>query len=82
MGEIPHLKELVELHKDKPFAIVGVNTDADDKTYRAGVAEHGVTWRSARGADDVVEQYAVQYYPTIYVLDAEGRIRFKDARGE
>ena len=30
MGEIPHLKALVERHKEDPFAIVGVNTD-DDK---------------------------------------------------
>ena len=82
MGEIPHLKELVELHADQPFAIVGVNTDKDPEAYRAGVAQHGVTWRSAFDAAHVVEAWAVNYYPTIYVLDVEGRIRHLNLHGD
>ena len=82
MREIAHLKELVELHADQPFAIVGVNTDKDPEAYRAGVAQHGVTWRSAFDAAHVVEAWAVNYYPTIYVLDVEGRIRHLNLHGD
>ena len=30
----------------------------------------------------VIEDWDVRYYPTIYVLDAKGMIRYKDLRGE
>jgi len=84
VGEIPHEKELVELYHDQPFAILGINTDDDADEYRKKRKEMGVTWTcifngSTRGG--VPEAYGVQGYPTSYLLDAEGRIRYKDLRG-
>ena len=84
MGEIPHEKELVELYHDQPFAILGINTDDDADEYRKKCEEMGVTWTcifngSSQGG--VPEAYGVQGYPTSYLLDAEGRIRYKDLRG-
>jgi len=81
----PHEKELVERLKDEPFTLLGVNTDKDAEYYRAQVEENGITWRSTfegstRGP--VPTRWGVTYYPTIYVLDHEGAIRFKDVRGE
>ncbi len=43
MGELPHLKALVERHPDD-FVVFGVNTDDDADEYRAKAVEHGVTW--------------------------------------
>ena len=75
----------MERHKDKPFAILGVNTDGDPDMYRKEAAELGVTWRSVfdgstRGP--VTTAWGVQAFPTVYVLDAKGVIRAKGARGE
>ena len=44
---MPHLRELVKLHQDEPFAIVGVNTGDSPEVYKKGLEEHGVTWISA-----------------------------------
>ena len=85
MGEIPHEKALVERLKDAPFALLGVNTDDDKDEYRKNLADYGVTWRSSwQGATDGPwpKAWGVDSYPTIFVLDAEHKIRFLDARGE
>ena len=45
----------------------------------------GVTWPCAFSRDmsgnPIAKLYRVKAYPTIYVLDTEGRIRFKGPRG-
>ena len=85
MGEIPHEKALVERLKDEPFVLLGVNTDDDKEQYKKSLVEHGVTWRSSwQGSTDGPwpTHWGVNSYPTIFVLDAEHKIRFLDARGE
>ena len=82
---IPHEKTLVERLKNKPFALIGVNTDSDKDNYRKLAASHGVTWRSSwqggtRGP--LVQEWGVRSFPTIYVLDHKGVIRFKGVRGK
>jgi len=44
-----------------------------------------VTWTSTwqgTGANPIADLYQVFGYPTIYVLDAEGRVRFKNVQGK
>ncbi|MBX9583355.1 MAG: TlpA family protein disulfide reductase [Gemmataceae bacterium] len=81
---VPHEKELVERLKDKPFALVGVNSDAELADAVAAAKKHGITWRSVRGTEGtpVDSAWNVQKWPTVYVLDAQGVIRFIDVRGE
>jgi len=52
--------------------------------YREKCAEYGVTWDnvfngSTRGG--VPEEWGISSYPTTYLLDAEGHIRYKNLRG-
>jgi peroxiredoxin len=85
MGELPHLKALVERYEGHPFAIIGVNTDKDPDDYRRQCEEQGVTWRSSfQGGTKgpLCKQWGVTAYPTLFLLDADGRIRFKGSRGE
>jgi hypothetical protein len=59
---LPHEKELVELYKDQPFALIGVNSDQPNDIDKAPAAdrfetcrlhvkklldEGGITWRNA-----------------------------------
>jgi peroxiredoxin len=79
---IPHEKELVERLKDKPFALIGINSDPADKIKKM-YEENGITWRSAvQGSTSgpIPTQWNVQSWPTIYVLDAKGVIRYKGVR--
>jgi peroxiredoxin len=77
---IPHERSLVEKYKDKPFAILGVNTDSDKDEYARKASEQKVTWRSAwTGSTDnpISRQFKVRGYPSVYLLDGDGKIREK-----
>jgi hypothetical protein len=83
----PHERSLVKRLADAPFALIGVNSDADKDALRPRMAEENITWRSfwngPKGTGGPIsESWNVQSWPTIYVLDENGVIRFKNVRGE
>lgn len=82
---LPHEKELVELHKDDPFALIGVNSDGKAEQLRPRLAEEGITWRNAIDGSTSgpwATQWNVRGWPTLYIIDSQGRIRAKGLRGE
>jgi hypothetical protein len=84
---IPHERSLVERLQSKKFALLGVNSDKDKGYYQGEVKANGVTWRSfwngPKGTSGPISaKWNVRGWPTIYVLDHKGVIRFKDVRGE
>lgn len=84
MAMIPHEKALVQRLKDEPFVLLGINSD-EKESYITQRAEMGVTWPSINDASvtpSISTTWGVQGWPTIYVLDHKGVIRFKDVRGE
>lgn len=80
---IPHERSLVKELESKPFAIVGVNTDSLED-YAKGMKDAPVTWRSFSDFDGspICKSWNVDSFPTIFVLDHLGVIRFKNLRGE
>jgi len=84
----PYYRLLQELYANWPFAIVGVETGARDAARRLK-AQHGLTFRSfwdARagegGPGAITSAWNVLGWPSTYVMDAEGVIRFVDLRDE
>jgi len=80
---IPHEKTLVERLKDKPFALLGINSDGDAEQVRKIMKENGITWRNAvDGSTEgpLATRWNVSGWPTIFVLDAKGVIRFLGVR--
>lgn len=82
----PHERSLVKDLADKPFALVGVNSDEDLEALKQRMAEENITWPSFRngGSTDgpISTRWNVSGWPTIYVLDHKGVIRYRDLRGE
>ena len=83
----PHERSLVKRLKDKPFALIGMNSDGDLDTLREVRVEKELTWRSfwngpSGTGGPISAAWGVRAWPTIYVIDAEGVIRFKNVRGE
>jgi len=82
---IPHERTLVKRLEDQPFVLIGINSDPAE-TYRAKRVDMEVTWPSfwdggtTRGP--IASKWGVSGWPTIYVLDHLGRIRFIGPRGE
>ncbi|MBI3877355.1 MAG: redoxin domain-containing protein [Verrucomicrobia bacterium] len=81
----PHERSLVARMKDKPFALLGVNSDPKERL-REVVKKENLSWRMwwDGGSTDgpIATKWNVSGWPTIYVLDAKGVIRFKEVRGE
>ena len=68
----------------KPFALVGVNSDPIENA-RSAVEKNNLNWRSfqnsGEGRPDISEDWAIEGWPTIVVLDAEMKIRYRGHDG-
>jgi hypothetical protein len=78
----PHERSLVEKYKDQPFAIVGINSDPDREALKAVLEKEKITWRSfwngEKGTSGPISKaWNVKGWPTLYVIDAKGVIRYK-----
>lgn len=81
----PHERSLVEEMQQKPFALIGVNSDNLDRAKKA-VAENQLNWRSfqnqpAGSERSISDVWSVRGWPTIVVLDAERRIHYRGHDG-
>jgi hypothetical protein len=86
---LPHEKTLVKRLADQPFALIGINSDQPKKGQKADervreiLKEQGITWRQAidgSTSGPLATSWNVGGWPTIYIIDAKGVIRFRDLR--
>jgi hypothetical protein len=74
----PHERSLVEKYQDKPFAIVGVNSDANRELLMKTVAREKLTWRSfwdgGSPQGPIANRWNVTGWPTVYLIDHRGVI--------
>ena len=80
----PHERSLVKRLEGKPFALIGINTDPNKDQVKKKNADARITWRSffdTSTSGPISTAWAVQGFPTIYVLDTKGVIRFQGTRG-
>ena len=78
----PHERSLVEKYKNEPFAIVGINSDSDLEKLKPVREQEHISWRSfwngPKGtAGPISTAWNVRGWPTLYILDAKGTIRYK-----
>ena len=78
----PHERSLVKRLAGTRFALVGINSDADKDALRQAMEQEGITWRSFWNGPEgtngpISKRWNVYGWPTLYVLDVEGKIRFK-----
>jgi hypothetical protein len=81
----PHERSLVKQLADKPFALIGVNSDSDLNEIREIVKEKNLSWRSFQNRQefgDISERWGITGWPTIFVLDEKGTIRHRNVRGK
>jgi thiol-disulfide isomerase/thioredoxin len=76
----PEERELVTALKDKPFALLSVNTDKTRETLKKSIATGEVTWRcwwDGEPGGPICTSWGVEAFPTTYILDHRGAIRYK-----
>lgn len=84
VGMIPHERELVEKLKDQPFAFVSISFDDKAETVKKFMDKEPMPWiHWFNGPEGPLgKAWNIKYFPTIYVLDKKGVIRYKGVRGE
>jgi len=81
----PHERSLVKRMEGKPFALLGINSDPKERL-RQAMKRENITWRSwwdggnTRGP--IAKAWNIKGWPTIYVLDHKGVIRYREVRGK
>jgi hypothetical protein len=77
----PHERSLVQRLAEKPFALIGVNSDRDREQLKETMQKEGITWRSfwngGSTSGPISTKWNVRGWPTMYILDHEGIIRHK-----
>jgi hypothetical protein len=75
----PHERSLVKRLADKPFVLLGVNSDQDRAGLKKVMDKEKITWRSFwnGGSTDgpISSRWDVEGWPTLYLIDAKGVIR-------
>ena len=87
MVQFPHERSLVQTHADKPFALIGVNSDTDKKMTAKRMERYEINWRSFSNGPKgprgpISKALGIPTWPYSIVLDADGVIRYKDVHGE
>jgi len=87
MAEVPHEREMTERFRGRPFTIVGVNGDGDREKAAEVMKRERMTWPSFWNGSEgpsgpISTAWNIRGWPTVYVLDAKGVIRFKHLRGK
>ena len=78
---IPHNRALVETYKDKPFALIGINSDGSRSALQKIIKEQNINYRNAFDGSimgtkgPIAKAWNISGWPTIYVIDAAGVIR-------
>ena len=78
----PHERSLVKELADKPFALIGVNSDKDLEELKDVLEKEQITWRSfwngPKGTGGPIStEWNVHGWPTLYLIDHKGVIRHK-----
>jgi hypothetical protein len=82
----PHERSLVQRLEGKPFALLGINSDSSREALKETLKKEHITWRSwwdgGSTEGPIASRWDVSSWPTTYVLDHHGVIRFRNVRRE
>ena len=78
----PHERSLVERMANRPFALIGVNSDRDKEKLKERMKEEEITWRSFWNGEQgtggpISQKWNISGWPSMYIVDHKGIIRHK-----
>jgi thiol-disulfide isomerase/thioredoxin len=80
LAALPTLKKLGQSDGGRPFVLVSISGDRNGTKLRDFVASHDLGWTQCwDGNADAQRLFRVRSYPTYFLIDATGRIRYRAA---
>jgi len=84
-GEIPHLRKVYELYKNKGFEIISISLDQKDADWKKALKEEKMTWTQLCDPLDMkgpaAKQYNIAGVPHCILIDPQGRCFKTEMRG-
>ncbi|MBN1163762.1 MAG: redoxin domain-containing protein [Candidatus Krumholzibacteriota bacterium] len=84
--EMPNVKKVYSHYHKKGFDIIGVSFDNSRDKLDGYVKENGIEWKQIYDGKgwqtEIGRSYAINSIPSTFLLDREGKIRYKNLRGE
>jgi len=74
MYAMPQIKQIAADFKGKPVAVLGMNTDADQKDAKFVIDAQQLNYPTLKAAG-LPEKFGVQGYPTLIIIDPAGVVR-------
>jgi peroxiredoxin len=74
MFAMPQIKQIADDFKDKPVAVLGMNTDNDPKDARVVIDVQQLNYPTLK-AIGLPEKFGVRGFPTLILIDAAGVVR-------
>jgi len=81
---IPDERKLVKSLENKPFVFVSISADDEKQTVEKFLEKEPMPWTHWWNGSEggILSTWNIRSFPTVYVIDAKGVIRFKDIRGK
>ena len=78
-----HERSLVDGFSGRPFVLLGVNNDGKISRVKTAIKENELNWRSWYDgrSGPIVKEFGIRSFPTIFILDHNNVIRYKNLRG-
>ncbi|MCE3014402.1 MAG: redoxin domain-containing protein [Pirellula sp.] len=80
----PDNRQLIDELSEEPFVFIGVQRDETIDTVLESLESKAITWRVWWDGEDkrISTQWNIRGWPSTFVLDQRGVIRFRDIRGK
>jgi len=83
---MPHVKKVYDKYREKGFEIVGISLDRNRSSLDSYIESNSIRWPQYFDGkywqNDIAQQYGVQSIPATFLIDREGKIRYKSLRGK
>lgn len=83
--DIPHVKEVVRKYGNKGFRVLGISMDTDREAWKKAIEEYSIPWVQLSNLEGftgpLTRTYKIRGIPTCILLDPQGKILMRNARG-
>ncbi len=84
-AEMPTVKKIYSTYHEKGFDIIGVSMDNNRNAFYSFLKDQDMKWRQIYDGKgwqaEIGQLYAVSSIPSTFLIDKQGRIRYKNLRG-